>query len=1004
MDDPIRIAVLGELRVFAPDGSSLALPASRKTRALLAYLALTRRRQFRSHLCDLLWDGPDDPRGALRWSLSRLRAGLNSTGLECLVSDRRSVGLAPGSVVVDLFSAQEIMAAARSDPSIESLREVAALFEGDLLEGLDLLDSFRFHAWCVGQREAARALRLGVLRALVDQVDDADEALMYAHTLVSIDPLSEAAQTTVVRLLMQMQRHHDAQEQVSAYRRTLEIEFGEVPKDVASRLRKIVHGSVVAPPASPARLEPSDAVESVPFVGRAEQLETLQVWLTHGGDAPAMAVLGGEPGAGKTRLMREVSNAYGDTVVIVGRAYRAENARGFGPWRDALAEVDGALVVLASVGDESATGEPQQRAELFDELLRLIEARASTALRLIVALDDLQWFDETSVAFLHYLVRMRTSNVRILATVRTEEIIDNVVLAEALESLRRAQLVLDVRVPQLSQAEVTRLCAAIDRGVDADRVFSLSEGNPFVATEIVRALTRGETDLPSNVRELVAARLRRLSEPARELLPWAAALGRRFHVDVLERVTGLDPLALLARVGELEERGVFEPSGMGSYDFVHDLVRSAAYHETSEPRRRIVHRSVARKLAAWHAPAGVSPIELLRHAELGGEGAIAARAGAAAAREALSVCAWSEACVIADRGLQHVASLDGEATEVTLALLTCRIHAASLLGRNHPKHVASMVADLVNRSTTAHRAQALVLQSMLSFDHGEAERAERELLAAADASRHAGSEEAARRLAHSARCLLHVESDVEAARSLLGEARAALGALGLEDAELAWAEALMARWDGDLPGAAQHLLRAIELAKAAGSHWRQSSCQTGLVMIASEQGDPERVQLLLRGRPGEEKKAQELLQSPFVEGLAGLADVQHDLRSTERLDRASDVLRTRGAHAQLAYLLAESARLNVERRRLEAAEAAANEAVQLAALVRRSVPRTDALITLAEVRKECGDLVAAAELLKQAEQLAEGGVSVTARVWNRLRAHSAQVRHDEIAEQRSLRR
>ena len=986
MKETVRIEVLGELRVLGPDGELIELPASRKTKALLAYLGLTGRPQFRQHLCDLLWDGPDDPRGALRWSLSRLRAGLDSKTCRRIESDRRSVGLVSGAFTFDLREAQSVMKRTPEPPSIDALRRVAALFRGDLLEGLDLLDSYRFHSWCVGQREAARSLRVEALTALIDDVPDADEALKYAHDLVSVDPLNEAAHTHVIRLLMQMQRQNDAQEQVSSYRRTLEIELGEVPGDVASRLRKIVHSDAHAPRKTPMRHERAPAVEALPMVGRTEELSTLTSWLTTSEAAEPMAIISGEPGAGKTRLMNEALHGLGaKALVIRGRAYRAENARAFGPWRDALASIDGSASVLTAATDAGA--EQQQRAQLFDELLGLITAQGAITERLVITLDDLQWLDEASVSFMHLLVRHRPDNVALMGTVRTAEIMDNPALGEALESLRREREILELALPPLARAEIARICAAVDERIDAEEVFGRSDGNPFVATEIARALARGETDLPSNTRHLVGARLRALSEPARELLPWAAALGRTFHIDVLERVTGLDPIALVERVGELEERGVFEPMETGAYDFAHDLVRDAAYRELSAPRQRIVHRSIARSLDSWRgAAAEFSATELLRHAELGGEAAIACRASVAAARDALGVCAWVDACVVADRGLQHVASLDAESrVSTTMDLLSCRITAASTLERQHPDHVITALADLIELGgTPQQKAHALYLQSVTQYDHGQADHAERALVAAADEGRLADPETAARQIANSARCLLHIERDVEKARSLLHEARETLRSMDLEDVELSWAEALLARWDGDLEGSAEHLLNAIRLAKETDSHWRQSSCLASLIMITSEAGDADRVEELSRGGLVHEEESGDPLKSPFVEALAGLADFQRDPSSTARLDRANEVLRARGANAQLSYLLAESARLHANAGNFDQAEAAAEEAVLLGDGVRRVVPQTDALVTIAWVRLERGDRAGGLEVLARAEQLARAGDAVTARVRSRL--------------------
>src|SRR5712671_2262952 len=86
----LEVRVLGEFAVLR-NGQAVDLPPSRKTRALLAYLAVVDRSQQRERLCRMFWDLPNDPRGALRWSLSKLRQIMNSGGRDCLVADRNNV-------------------------------------------------------------------------------------------------------------------------------------------------------------------------------------------------------------------------------------------------------------------------------------------------------------------------------------------------------------------------------------------------------------------------------------------------------------------------------------------------------------------------------------------------------------------------------------------------------------------------------------------------------------------------------------------------------------------------------------------------------------------------------------------------------------------------------------------------------------------------------------------------------------------------------------------------
>ena len=101
----LSLRVLGELTVER-DGRRAELPPSKKTRALLGYLLVEPREHTREDLCALFWDGPDDPRGALRWSLSRLRPLLEGPSGASLVADRDRVQLEPGDARVDLRVAQ----------------------------------------------------------------------------------------------------------------------------------------------------------------------------------------------------------------------------------------------------------------------------------------------------------------------------------------------------------------------------------------------------------------------------------------------------------------------------------------------------------------------------------------------------------------------------------------------------------------------------------------------------------------------------------------------------------------------------------------------------------------------------------------------------------------------------------------------------------------------------------------------------------------------------------
>ena len=103
----LQISVLGSLAVTL-NGAAMPLPPSKKTRALLAYLAVTARPHSRDRLSALLWPLPDDPRGALRWSLTRVRPLVDEPHCRRIVADRENVGFVSNGVTVDILSLRNL--------------------------------------------------------------------------------------------------------------------------------------------------------------------------------------------------------------------------------------------------------------------------------------------------------------------------------------------------------------------------------------------------------------------------------------------------------------------------------------------------------------------------------------------------------------------------------------------------------------------------------------------------------------------------------------------------------------------------------------------------------------------------------------------------------------------------------------------------------------------------------------------------------------------------------
>ena len=206
----------------------MELPPSRKTRALLAYLAVTARSHSRDRLSAMLWPVPDDPRGALRRSLTRLRPLVDEPGCQRIIADRENVGFVADGVTIDILSLRKLARNGTDAMSTDVLRKATQSLELDFLEGLDLPDCHEYQCWCIGEREETRRLRVRLLTALVARLEDQpDEALRDARTLGLLEPANESIQAALIRLLRATGRWREAEEQFHSAQRRLK-EFNVV--------------------------------------------------------------------------------------------------------------------------------------------------------------------------------------------------------------------------------------------------------------------------------------------------------------------------------------------------------------------------------------------------------------------------------------------------------------------------------------------------------------------------------------------------------------------------------------------------------------------------------------------------------------------------------------------------------------------------------------------------------------------------------------------------------
>jgi pimeloyl-ACP methyl ester carboxylesterase len=211
----LRVELLGDL-VVSRGGVTVDLPASRKTRALFAYLLLNPRPQRRDWLCELFWDLPDDPRGALRWSLSRLRAALNQGDATLIAADRDRAWVEPDSIDTDLAALASFVA---GEGDLADAQAAASLLRQPLLAGLDLPQQPAYQAWLTAERDAAQALRPRLIARIVDALrDQPNELVPWAREWVECEPCEPAPAQALAAALRRLGRVAEAEAAERRYR------------------------------------------------------------------------------------------------------------------------------------------------------------------------------------------------------------------------------------------------------------------------------------------------------------------------------------------------------------------------------------------------------------------------------------------------------------------------------------------------------------------------------------------------------------------------------------------------------------------------------------------------------------------------------------------------------------------------------------------------------------------------------------------------------------------
>jgi hypothetical protein len=433
------------------------------------------------------------------------------------------------------------------------------------------------------------------------------------------------------------------------------------------------------PPSRQSRRLTGTPTQGPLFVGRNAELALLRAALTdtvRGGE-PGAVLIRGESGVGKSTLARVFLRSIENEALIVrGRCFERESVsyKAFDGLVDGLSRVLGRMqpaeaatmlpVHAAALADvfpelkrvkvfaDAPIPAPSAQRDLRDRVfgaLRELLVRLALRHTIVLAIDDLQWADDDSLALLAEIVRPPEAPALLLvATLRPPGVGGN---ADVETRVRAAcpqlhTIELGPLDPDASRELAERLCVLHDvrDRIDAKQLSEEAAGHPLFLDELVRHAASGGTHGGLRLDDALWARVAALDPQARAVLDVVSLASEPIHYDTIVRAADLAPELIVRVLSLLRVANLVRTTGAGADDTVepyHDRVRAAIVRRLDADRRRELHRALALALEA-SPRRGHEPM-LAFHWQGAGRSDLSARHTAAAADEALATLAFDRA-------------------------------------------------------------------------------------------------------------------------------------------------------------------------------------------------------------------------------------------------------------------------------------------------------------------------------------------------------------------------
>jgi oligopeptide transport system substrate-binding protein len=395
---------------------------------------------------------------------------------------------------------------------------------------------------------------------------------------------------------------------------------------------------------APEEISILDRIQRGRMIGRETEFKRAsEIWSEVLSGQGRVLMISGEPGIGKSRLVRELATHVEVTGgwALEGASY-AESGSPYGPFRQVLREVlsqdsekccdlpPEVLAEVLSLAPELKTNFPDvaanppldplaERQRLFENLVIFFSTLSDHA-PLLLILEDVHWADSGTLALMLHLARnTHHKRLMIAAPYREVELDEARPFHEVLLDIQRERLAERLKINRLTRSKTQDLLEVLFAEEATPKflegIFRETEGNPFFIEEVCKAMLASgkltykegswyrpsmeELGVPQSVQVAIQSRVRKLPEVAQEVLNLAAIVGRVFDSEMIVKTMELEEEELIEAIEDAEKAQLIEGvngRGGGEYRFSHALIPSTLVVGLRTRKRRRLHREVAEAL------------------------------------------------------------------------------------------------------------------------------------------------------------------------------------------------------------------------------------------------------------------------------------------------------------------------------------------------------------------------------------------------------------------------